>query len=99
MSDDDLERIDHLVDLAGDHLPEDWEIRIEIQRGMIGLTLLDPDGNRVEPRENRDAELPEMMLTRINAARAADGLGPIGLMGESDPYWRDTYGYDEGIVP
>ena len=63
----------NFMELACEHLPEDWKIIIELERGAGIIRLIDPDGNEVEMCDD-DLTANEMLLQRINEARHRDGL-------------------------
>jgi hypothetical protein len=69
-----------LDDIVGDveQLPEDWQINLEFQQGLLDVVLIDPKGELVEVTDPDEENAPvhSMIRRRIDHARRADGLGP-----------------------
>lgn len=85
--------IDKMIEIASEHLPEDWTLKIVVNRGMLKVFLYNPDADMVEPQIGDDATVQEDILARINAARDSDGLKPIDVRGLR--LWNSMFGMIE----
>jgi hypothetical protein len=73
---DALKRRGNFMDMACEHLPEDWQIVIELEEGSGCVKLINPEGDEVEMCDD-DLHADEMLLQRINKARESDGLQAV----------------------
>lgn len=69
-----------LLEFASENLPEDWLIRIDVQHGLLEITLT--DHNNKEISSVLDDSHPEESVTAgfirlVNLARNQDGLGEV----------------------
>lgn len=83
--DSDAATIGELCELTSTSLPDDWEIRVVMTVGCLDVQLYDPEGEFVMVDDGEDAELPTMLLRRVNYARDRDGLVPVDWAGRHDP--------------
>lgn len=66
------------IDFVCEELPDDYEIRIVIQRGTLDVELYNHHGHKVGFPDNACKPNPRLMLLhRLNSARHADGLGSV----------------------
>lgn len=72
-----------VANFACEHLPEDWRIIIDCERGACGVVLRNYAGDEISIADD-DRELGEMIVMRIDHARDADGLQVTGLLDDSD---------------
>lgn len=70
-----------MFDFVCEHLPEDWDIRIELAWGCAGVYLIDPAGNVVDKFADDVDTIAEMIFERVNWARNSDGLSSVNWDG------------------
>lgn len=64
-----------------EHLPEDWDIRIELEWGCAAIYLTDPKGSLVDKFADDEDTIAEMIFARVNWARNSDGLSAVNWDG------------------
>jgi hypothetical protein len=67
-----------------EHLPEDWRIEIELERGAASVDLINCKGSVIRDFDDDHDTIAEMVFIRVNWARNSDGLSPVNWDGS--PY-------------
>jgi hypothetical protein len=60
--------LEEAINLACEKLPDEWQIRIDMERGYAGVTAIRPDGTEADMHED-EADLEEQVRAVLILAR------------------------------